>query len=333
MSTHWTNGYVAEVAYPHTYVAELNPQRLHLPFLRAGLAVPEVLTACELGFGQGLSVNIHAAASGVRWHGNDFNPDQALNARGLAAASGAGAALTDEAFADFCARDDLPNFDFIGLHGVWSWISDDNRAHIVDFIRRKLNVGGVVYLGYNTQPGWAATVPLRELMTQYVQRIAPPGQGLGSRIDAALLFVEQLLATDPEFARVNPTMAPLVASLKGQDTHYLAHEFFNSSWRPMSFAEMADALMPAKLSYACSAHHGVDWLDLSPAQQSLLAGIADPVLRESVRDFCVNQQFRKDYWVKGARRLNPVAHDQALRALRVVLLTPAHDMARSVVTS
>lgn len=215
MNTDWTEGYVAELAYPHAYIAELNPLRLQLPFLRAGLAVPEVRTACELGFGQGLSVNIHAAASPVAWHGNDFNPDQALHANALATASGARLGLTDEAFADFCVRDDLPDFDFIGLNGVWSWVSDQNRALIVDFIRRKLKLGGVVYVGYNTQPGWAASIPVRELLLHYAQHVAAPGDGISSRIQAAVAFAEDLLATDPAFARANPSVAALIASMKG----------------------------------------------------------------------------------------------------------------------
>ena len=332
MDAHWTQGYVSEITYPHAYIAELNPLRLQLPFLAAGLAVPQIRTACDLGFGQGLSVNIHAAASGVQWHGNDFIAEQAANACRLAAESGADLHLTDESFADFFARDDLPDFDFIGMHGVWSWVSADNRALIVDFIRRKLRVGGVVYVGYNTQPGWAATVPLRELMSYYVQHIAPQDQPLPNRIQGALAFVEQLLSTDPAFARANPSIAPLVASLREQDPHYLAHEYFNSTWQPMSFAEMEQMLAPAKLGYACSAHHDLDRLNLSAQQQALLRGITDPVLRESARDFCMNQQFRKDYWVKGARRLNAVEHAAALRALKVVLLTPPVGIAHAVLT-
>ena len=63
----------------------------------------------------------------------------------LALAEAEKAFTFDDAFADFCQRDDLPEFDYIGLHGIWSWISDDNRKIFVDFNRRKLAVGGVLY--------------------------------------------------------------------------------------------------------------------------------------------------------------------------------------------
>lgn len=32
------------------------------------------------------------------------------------------------------------------------------------------------------------------------------------------------------------------------------------------------------------------------------------MFRQTVRDFCVNQQFRRDYWVKGARKLSALEH-------------------------
>jgi hypothetical protein len=210
-------------------------------------------TACELAFGQGVSTNLHAAASGAQWFGTDFNPAQAGFAQELAAVTGAGARLVDESFAEFCTRADLPDFDFIGLHGIWSWISDENQAVIVDFVRRKLKVGGALYISYNTQPGWAAIGPLRDLLLQHSDVLSAPGQGIVSRFDAALAFVEKLMATNPAYARANPQVAQRLEKMKGQDRNYVVHEYFNRNWIPMSFAHAAERLAPAKLSYACSA--------------------------------------------------------------------------------
>jgi len=75
--TDWTAGYVADIGYTFGYYQELNPLRVKLAFLNAGLVCPEMGTACELGFGQGMSANLHAAASVTQWHGTDFNPAQA----------------------------------------------------------------------------------------------------------------------------------------------------------------------------------------------------------------------------------------------------------------
>lgn len=319
--TDWTAGYVADIGYTYGYYPELNPLRLELPFSVAGIIFPEIETACELGFGQGMSITMHAAASSRRWFGTDFNPVQAGFAQELAAVSGANAQLFDQAFAEFCTRADLPDFDYIGLHGIWSWISDDNRAVIVDFLRRKLKVGGVLYISYNTQPGWAAMLPLRELLTEHAEVMGTSGQGIVSRIDGALDFTERLLATNPLYSRANPQVADRLRKLKAQNRNYLAHEYFNRDWHPMSFARMRDWLAPGKLDYACSAHYidHVDVANLSEQQQQFLREIPDPMFREITRDFMCNTQFRRDYWVKGARRCNPLERVERLRSQRVVL--------------
>jgi SAM-dependent methyltransferase len=320
----WSAGYVADVGYTFGYYQELNPLRVKLAFRSARLACPDFAVACELGFGQGMSVNIHAAASCVQWHGTDFNPSQAAFAQELARASGAPVKLRGDAFADFCMRSDLPEFDYIGLHGIWSWISDANRAVIVDFVRRKLKVGGVLYISYNTLPGWASFAPMRHLMTQHADVIGAEGEGIVNRINAALEFSEKLLATQPLYSRANPGIGERLKKIKEQNRNYVAHEYFNRDWLPMHFADMARWLAPAKLGYACSAHYidHVDGANLSADQQGLLQNIPDPQFRESARDFMVNQQFRRDYWVKGARRLSGLEQTEALRAQRVVLTSP-----------
>lgn len=327
----WTSGYVADIGYTYGYYTELNPQRVALAFMNAGLAVPAVGTACELGFGQGVSANIHAAATPTQWWGTDFNPSQAAFARELAG-HGGGAHLFDQAFDEFCGRADLPEFDYIGLHGIWSWISDDNRKVIVDFLRRKLKVGGVLYISYNTMPGWAAFAPLRDLLTGHSEVMGTPGQGIVHRIESALEFAEKLMAADPAYARANPQVPDRIKRIKEQNRNYLAHEYFNRDWLPMSFDRMAHWLEPAKLGFACSAHYldHIDAINLSAEQQALLQEIPDLDFRQTVRDFCINQQFRKDYWVKGPRRIAGIEQGEALRAQRVLLAQPRADVALKV---
>ncbi len=330
----WSAGYVADIGYTFGTYAELNPQRLALPLLMAGLAPPAIRTACELGFGQGVSINVHAAASDVEWHGTDFNPSQALFAAELAAASGANVHVHDQSFAEFCARTDLPDFDFIGLHGIFSWVSDENRRILVDFVRRKLRLGGVLYISYNTQPGWAAMAPLRDLLSDYCSLMCAPGGASTVRAGQALAFADQLFAVNPLYARVNPTVKARLDKLKEQDKAYVVHEYFNQDWTPMPFMQMARWLEPARLSFAGSAHYldHIQPVNLTPEQQTLLAGIDDPLFQQSVRDFIVNQQFRRDYWVRGPRRLGNRAQQEAMLDCRVALVVP-RDMVTLKTTS
>lgn len=324
----WREGYVGDVGYTYGYYGELNPLRVKLAFLNNALAFPEFKTACELGFGQGLSTNIHAAASLTEWYGTDFDPSQAGFAQDAAAASGSGAKLVDEAFLDYVNRTDLPDFDFIGLHGIWAWISDANRAVIVDFIRRKLKVGGVVYMSYNSLPGWSTFEPIRQLIYQHAEFMASRGTGVVGKIDSALAFADQLLATNPAFLKVNPKALERFKKVQTQNRHYLAHEYFNANWNPMHFAAVAELLEPTKAQFGCSAHYldQIDVINLTPDQQAMLKEISHPVFRETTRDLIVNQSFRRDYWIKGPRRLSALDQAEQLRTQRVMAVKLPKDV-------
>ena len=328
----WNAGYVSDVEYTHGYYQELNPLRVKLAFLNHGLVFPEMGAACELGFGQGVSTNFHAAGSITQWCGTDFNPTQAGFAQELAQASRSGARLFDEAFEEFAHREDLPDFDFIGVHGIWSWISKENHAVIVDFIRRKLKVGGVLYISYNALPGWAPLMPLRHLLNEHASVMNAEGVGVINRVDGAIDFAEKLLATNPTYARANPVVGERLKKLQPMNRHYLAHEYFNRDWLPIHFSDMAKSLNAAKLQFACSANFldHIDAINLTRDQQVMLAEITDPVFRQDVRDYMVNQFFRKDYWVKGARKMNAIERVEQMRVLRVVLVKPRADISLKI---
>lgn len=325
----WSEGYNADISYTYGYFPEFNPLRAQWLLLNAGIAPPAWPAtggaACELGFGQGVSVAVHAAGSNVQWWGTDFMPEQAAYAMDMVRASGTEAHLYDQAFSEFCKRDDLPQFDSIGMHGIWSWVSEENRNTIVDFLRRKLKPGGVLYVSYNTQPGWSSGMPLRHLLTSHAAAMGTQGQGVIARIDEAVKFANRLMDVNPGYLRANPAVRDRLERLATLDKTYLAHEYFNREWEPMHFAQMVERLAPAKLSYACSALmlDNIDGLNLPAEQLKFVNDIPRGTFRETVRDFCVNQQFRRDYWIKGARQLNPIEQHEAILAQRVVMVVPA----------
>ncbi len=314
------DGYMTGIAYTYDYYPELNPLHMRLGLLNAGFAPPDIATACELGCGQGISLVLHATASRTRWFGTDVNSDHVTFARTLAQASGADVRLFDEPFAAFGHRSDLPAFDFVVLHGVWSWITEENRQVVVEFVRRRLKPGGVLFISYNALPGSAAFGPVRHLLAEHA-RVGGGGVIL-ERVDAAIDFVDSLSTTNPGYLQDNPKVAAGLDKLKREDRRYLAHEYFSRDWTPMHFSAVAECLSTADLSFACSASYfeAVDSMNLDEGQRSLLAGVENPIFRQTVRDFMINQRFRKDYWIKTGRRLSARQRDEALLGERVILI-------------
>lgn len=325
-------GYVEDITYTHGYYRELCPTLLALVALnrRQQASDWQPLRYLELGFGQGESLAIHAAACPGEFWGTDIHPEHVAHARELAAASGSNAHIFGLPFDELAARDDLPQFDVIALHGVWSWISDANRAVIVELIQRKLAEGGLVYLSYNSMPGWAASQPLRELLALHAQ-LAEPGD-IEHRIEAALAYAGQLLNAGAFYFQANPDAAERLKSLLGKDHHYLAHEYFNRDWHPQPFARVAAQLAEAGLSFAGSANllDHVDEAMLSPQGLALLNQTSHPLLRETARDLLINQPFRRDVFIKGVRPLPAPEQSRRYLEQRFILPMPVDNVPMTV---
>ena len=324
MSPDWSDGYVAEIGYTYGFYRELTPALIQYTLLENGFMPPAMegpYSYCELGFGQGMSINLLAAANprGTFW-GTDFNPEQAAFAREIAAQSRNNAVLIDDSFQEFLERD-TPQFDFIALHGTWSWVSPEAQQAIVNILRKKLKIGGAVYISYNVLPGWSNEKPLRDLLMLHTELGSSAGTGITRRIEEAIQFADGLQSYGARFFGANAAIAGFLKDMKSDDRQYLAHEYFNKSWDLIYFSDMASQLEQAKLGFGCSLHQ-MDLLNVLQHRGNItkmLGRIASPTLREVANDFALNRRFRRDVFVRGARRLAPSERIDMLLDLRFIL--------------
>lgn len=322
MTSTWTSGYVADIDYTAGFYEQLTPARLSFALLAKGYAAPDIrdrFTYCELGCGQGVTSALMAAAypNGDFW-ATDFNPAHIARAGKLAAAAGLdNVHFLDSSFEEFCEAD-LPRFDFISLHGVWSWVGIDARRAIIRLIHKQLKVGGVVYVSYNALPGWAATLPLQRLLADHAASSAEPAE---VRIRRSVEFADRLRQAGAGYFEANPVLASRLAAIKEGAPEYLAHEYLPQHFAPAYFADVQRDLSEAKLSYACAADvlDHVDSLHMSEQQRQLLAEIGAPVFRESVRDLMLNARFRRDIYIKGPTRLDAEEANERWRATHFAL--------------
>lgn len=322
MST-WTSGYVADVGYTFGFYRDLTPGLLTLAALSRGQRAPQPsdpITYCELGCGQGFTANLLAAANPhIEVYATDFNPAHIAGARSLAMRGGLkNVHFSESSFQDYVEDPGLPDFDMVVLHGIYSWVNDEARAAIVAFLRRKLKPGGLVFISYNTMPGWAAAAPMRHLLRLQTEALAGPTEG---KLTEALGFISKLKGANAGYFRLNPGMGERFDRLQAMPSNYLAHEYLNESWKLFYHSDVVQELYEAKLSFLVSSNllDGIDAINLTDDQKALLAETKDPSLRETVRDFIVNQQFRRDIFVKGATSLSPMALQRQWLDRRFVL--------------
>jgi SAM-dependent methyltransferase len=261
----------------------------------------EAVAYCDLGCGQGYTANLIAAANpAARVLGIDFNPSHIANARALAnAACLSNVDFREASFEDIAADPTTPQFDIMAMHGVFSWISSQNRHALVALIAKRLKPGGLLYVSYDCMPGWAGVAPLRRIIAR---RFAPrPGMPSPAALERAIAYSDALRAADARFHKVFPNVEAQVERLKKLPRAYLAHELLTRDWEAFSFGEVADELAEAKLVYVSSAYltDSVDRVNFTESQQAFLAGLEDSILQEESRDMLLGRQFRRDVFAKG----------------------------------
>ena len=326
----WNEGYFTESTYTYGYYRELSPNFMRWCLLLKGIVAPEISEDschCELGYGQGVSANIHAAATPGKYFATDFNPAHAAQANELLKASGADANFFEDSFEEFSKRD-LPQFDSIGFHGIWTWVNAENRRHMLEIAQRHLKSGGMLYNSYNCLLGWAPIGPLRELLSICYKHKVGGGKTSDEQITSTLKFVNDLIVAEPYYINSAPNFKTYAESLKKDDPHYIAHEYLNADWDLMYFADVAQLCQNAKLDFATSAYPIETQAGMYLHEKALefLKKVDNPILREQLIDYFINREFRKDIFVRGVRRLSRTEIYDKILSMRYVLMTPAADV-------
>ncbi len=318
----WSSGYVSDVDYMVGYFAEQSPNSMRFALLLSGWDSPSGGNYLELGFGRGLTLNIHAASNPGEFWGNDFLPGHVSEARTMAAFSGA--IVVEDSFGELSRRDDLPDFQFITAHGIYSWVDQDRQAEIREVILKSLSPGGAAYLSYNTQPGWAEMLPVQRLLRFYVEDMSNPSDPLADRLKEAFGLVHLLREAKAGAFEGRPNLDNKIHTAQSASPAYAAHEYLNRGWQALFFADVARALESSKLQFAaCSnAMESLASLSVPPNAIDILSNIGDPVMREQVRDYAVNKGFRKDLFMRGERRLGAAERRDRLLATRIVPVRP-----------
>lgn len=321
--TNWTDGYVTDINYTNGFYQELSPLWLATAATLLGFRAPALdqpYTYAELGCGQGFNANLLAAANpGGHFWGFDFNPAQTAHGRRLAKQAGLGnIEFHETSFQHLAVSADgaWPEFDFIVLHGIHSWVSRDNQLAILEFIRRFLKPGGLVYISYNCWPGWASIAPLQRLIRSYADS-HPARSDIQAR--KALDFIQQLREGGAAFFGVHGDIAARLDVASKADINYVAHEYLNRCWNLSDFASMAEDCAHAKLSYLGSASlvENLESLSVQASLLSMLKAEDDPVLRQTIMDFASNKGFRRDIYQKGLSPLTSQEHIEAVHRIRL----------------
>jgi SAM-dependent methyltransferase len=320
----WDDGYVTDVTYTDNVYREMTPPWLAYTAILLGQRPPDLSRSfryADLGCGFGMTALFVAATcpQAEVW-GFDFNPAHIEVARGTAAELGLGnITFVETSFADMARLPPagLPEFDIIVSHGVLSWISAANRQCLFEVISQRLRAGGLAYVSYNALAGWAAMMPLRELML----RVASTGTNRSDQLMQPIMdILDRARTGGARYFTVNPEIEARLNVLRKQNPRYFAHEFLNAEWHPLMFSEVLDAMQDARCHYLGSATlaENFDVASVPGDMIPLLAETHDLRIRETLRDLGMARGFRRDVYRRGLVQLLPAEQAAVLETLRFI---------------
>ncbi len=290
--------YVTDVAYVRNFEGDLGPPRLRLVAALNGFAPPPAadFTYCELGCGHADTLVALAAANPrARFVGVDFIEEHVSFARELARKGEVhNLELHQLDFSELHAHA-LGPFDFVVAHGVLSWVGPEKRKAVLEFASARLQPGGLFYVSYNAMPGWAAIEPLRQLLGSATADTSLERARLG------LALAKQLAAANAEYFQQNPPARAMLETLEKLGLSYLAHEYLHAHWAPMYFAQVAHEMAAFDLHFAGVQPLFLNFRDLAvPASTlPLFEGVTERGAFEGLKDFALNEYFRRDVYVLG----------------------------------
>ncbi len=289
MAVRWSEGYFVELPYSPGYYRELCPAHLRFCLLLKGLEPPASrgFDYCELTMGKGYSANVHAAANNGRFLGMDFLPVHVSYAKTMAECAKTGLQVSGQSLEEFCSDKSHGGYDYICMHGGWSWISARNRSHVTDFLKKYLNPGGIFYVSYNCWPGCSSAWPLRGLLTLFEEYYGTPGIAPKQRIMDSIALADAFMHCDPLFLNSSDWIGERFERLKTEETSYLAHEFYNTDWHVAWFREIAAQLGEARLAYTASARvrDNLGSFGLTQDAAKFMRNIQNEIVKEQLRDF------------------------------------------------
>lgn len=194
----------------------------------------------------------------------------------------------------------LGQFDYIICHGVYSWVPPAVQTAILRIASENLAPDGVVYISYNTYPGWKAREIVRDAMLLRGADRATPAE----QLSYARGMVEFLHDMARDGSVLKKTLEETMPTIQNGKDYYLIHEFLEACNAPCYLKDFAAAAGAQGLAYLGDAEPSTMFVSNYGEK------VATPLLREcgnsqlmleQYLDFIMNRQFRQTLLVKQAR--------------------------------
>ena len=185
----------------------------------------------------------------------------------------------------------LGTFDYILVHGVYSWVPEAVQEHILRLCGGLLTGQGIAYVSYNVLPGWRSRGMLRDMLLHHVRDAKTPAERLARARELLELLAAGLAGDGRPEAEV---LRRELEYLLGARPSYLYHEYLEDTNAAETFSAFMARARGHGLRYLADARlHTLFPSSLNPAAQGVLERFETQSEMEQYMDFFSLRPFRR----------------------------------------
>jgi len=210
---------------------------------------------------------------------------------------------------------DFGEFDYIIVHGVYSWVPDEVKTHLLRICGENLTPNGVAFVSYNTYPGWRVKESIRDMLLIHTERFEDPNDII-KNAKGLLKFLEE--AAKKQNTPYSKLIQNELEFLQNADPHYLFHDTLELNNNPVYFRDFHKRAVEKGLTYlGDSTVRTMLANDIDPEIRATLEkATGDIVTREQYLDFLRNRTFRQSLLCKQGVSINRTIQPESMKAFR-----------------
>lgn len=192
--------------------------------------------------------------------------------------------------------DDFGTFDYIIVHGIWSWVPDMVKDKILSICNRNLSDRGIAYVSYNTYPGWKRLEQLRDIML-YSEKHAHHDSLKDRTVytkNVLKLIAETMKMDERARTQSNYKINNINRVVQSND-YYVGHEYLETINDPVYISQFVARAEQQGCTYIGDEslqRSFITWLDDAVVENINVLSQGNHVDKEQYYDYVYDTQFR-----------------------------------------
>jgi methyltransferase type 12 len=194
-------------------------------------------------------------------------------------------------------NEDFGKFDYIIVHGVFSWVPEDVKEKIIKICNENLTEEGIAYISYNTYPGWKEPDKVREMMI-YANKYFPDFS-LGDKTQRGKAFISIVadqMKSYTDIAEKKGDFIKQIEEILEMQDYYVGHEYLEVFNNPMYLHEFVDLMRKENLEYISDVALRLSIASIynqSTVEKLQQLSQGDHVIKEQCLDYILDTKFRR----------------------------------------